>query len=80
MPYGSYIDYSGSSKDKAKLGGVYYNYYQWPVKVEMDGEYLKIDYKNNISDWKQKDFTFKLDYFYKIIIKCCLVELIITNI
>jgi hypothetical protein len=65
MPYGSYIDYSGSSKDDAKLGGVYYSYYKWPFKVEMDGELLNINYKNKIPDWKQRDFTFKTNYFYQ---------------
>lgn len=65
MPYGSYIDYSGSSKDNAKLGGIYYSYYKFPIKIEMDGEYLNINYKNNIPDWKQRDFTFKTDYFYQ---------------
>ncbi|GAX88069.1 conserved hypothetical protein [Lebetimonas natsushimae] len=65
MPYGSYIDYSGSSKDNAKLGGIYYSYYKFPIKIEMDAEYLKINYKKNIPDWKQKDFTFKTDYFYE---------------
>jgi hypothetical protein len=65
MPYGSYIDYSGSSKDNAKLGGIYYSFYKWPVKIEMDGELLNISYKNNIPDWKQRDFTFKGNYYYK---------------
>jgi len=65
MPYGSFINYSGSTtKDKAKLGGVYYSYFTSPIKIEMDGEYLKIDYKNNIPDWLQKDFIFKGNYYY----------------
>jgi hypothetical protein len=65
MPYGSYITYSGSYKDNAKLGGIYGSYYKWPVKIEMDMEYLRIDYKDNIPDWKQSDFTLKGNYFYK---------------
>jgi hypothetical protein len=66
MPYGSYIDYSSKSlKDKAKLGGVYYSYYKWPVKIEVDGEILKIDYKYGIPDWKQRDLTLKGNYFYE---------------
>ncbi|WP_024790521.1 MULTISPECIES: hypothetical protein [unclassified Lebetimonas] len=66
MPYGNYINYSGStSKDKAKLGGIYYSYYKWPVKFEIDGEYLNIDYKNNIPDWLQKDLTLKINFYYK---------------
>jgi hypothetical protein len=66
MPYGSLINYSGSTyKDDAKLGGVYASYYKWPFKLEVDGEFLKIDYKNNLHPWLQRDFTFKANYYYK---------------
>jgi hypothetical protein len=66
MPYGSYIDYSSNTlKDKARLGGIYASYYKWPVKIEMDGKILKIDYKDDIPDWNQRDFTLKGNYYYK---------------
>jgi hypothetical protein len=59
MPYGSYIDYSGSSKDDAKLGGIYYSYYKWPVKIEMDGELLNISYKKSLNLLLQEVLTDK---------------------
>ena len=46
MPYGAYIHYGDkSTKDYANLFGVYASYYDFPVKFELDGEYLKIKYK-----------------------------------
>ncbi len=47
MPYGAYIHYGDkSTKDYADLFGIYASYYNFPVKFELDGEYLKIKYKS----------------------------------
>ena len=66
MPYGSYIDYTKNSvKDEAFDGGVYASCFKWPFKVELDGEYLKINYRNStfIPNYYEKDLTFVGHYF-----------------
>ena len=65
-PYGSFIHYSDkTTKDKAYDGGVYLSYFKSPFKLEMDGEYLDLKYKNkyNINDYIEKDLTFVGNYF-----------------
>jgi hypothetical protein len=63
MPYETYIKYSNKSvKNKALLGGLYLSYYNYPIKIELDGEYLKIAYKENVPSWDQKDLTLKSSY------------------
>ena len=44
MPYGAYIKYDNSAKDKAYLGGIYYSKFTSPYKLEADAEMLKIKY------------------------------------
>ncbi len=64
MPYGSFINYTkNTNKDKGYLGGIYSNYFKWPFKLEMDGEYLKITYKDTTPDYYEKDLTFVGNYF-----------------
>ena len=63
MPYGSYINYTDSTKDNAKLAGIYGSYFKSKVKLEVDGEYLKINYKNSIPAYYQKDLTIVGHYY-----------------
>ncbi len=63
MPYGSYIDYSGSVKNDAKLGGIYLSYFNSPFKLETDGEFLKINYNEGIANYYQRDLTFIGHYY-----------------
>ena len=63
MPYGSYIDYSGSLKDSAKLGGIYASYFKSPFKIETDGEFTKIKYNSSISNYYQRDLTLIGHYY-----------------
>ena len=70
MPYGSYINYSNSTKDYGSLGGIYTSIYKFPFKTEIDGEFLKLKYKNGTSDYYQKDLKLKYkngtpDYYQK---------------
>ncbi len=68
MPYGSYINYTDNTiKDKAYDTGVYTSYFTSPFKLEMDGEYLDLKYKNNsnVNDYIEKDLTFVGNYFIK---------------
>ncbi len=68
MPYGSYINYTDNTiKDKAYDTGVYTSYFTSPFKLEMDGEYLDLKYKNssNVNEYIEKDLTFVGNYFIK---------------
>ena len=65
-PYGSFIHYSDKTvKDKAYDGGVYLSCFKSPFKIEIDGEYLDLKYKNssNINDYLEKDLTLIGNYF-----------------
>jgi len=64
MPYGSYIDYSKSTKDYGKLGGIYASFNKLPFKMEVDGEFLKLKYKNNTPNYYQRDLTFIGHYYF----------------
>jgi len=66
MPYGAYINYSkNTAKDNAYTGGIYASCFSFPVKLELDAESTKIEYKNrfNIPDWNQQDVTVVGHYF-----------------
>jgi len=64
MPYGSYINYSNSTKDYGYLGGVYASSYKFPFKTEIDGEFLKLKYKDGNPNYYQKDLTFVEHYYF----------------
>ncbi len=64
MPYGSYIDYSNSTKDYGYLGGVYASSYKFPFKTEIDGDFLKLKYKDGNPNYYQKDLTFVEHYYF----------------
>jgi len=64
MPYGSYIDYSNSVKDYGELGGVYGSIMTSPLKTEIDGEFLKLKYKDNTPNYYQRDLTFVEHYYF----------------
>ena len=65
MPYGAFIDYSGSTtKDKAGLVGVYMSTTSSPFKLELDAEYVDIKYKDTTPNYKQTDLTVVGNYYY----------------
>ena len=62
-PYTSFINYSkDTSKDYANVFGVYLSQYKSPYKIELDGEYMRLKYKNS-PDYKQSDLTLIINYF-----------------
>ena len=62
-PYGGYIDYSDSSKDKAYYGGFYGSYFKSPYKLELDLGHLEISYKDSTPKYKQTDLTLVGNYY-----------------
>ncbi len=65
-PYFSYIDYSNESiKDKAYNGGIYFNYFKTPFKLEADFANLNISYKDNTPDYNENDVTLVGNYFFE---------------
>lgn len=64
VPYGGFIGYSKNTvKDKAYLGGLYAGYFNFPYKVEIDGEFLQIKYNDSTPDYYERDLTFVGSYF-----------------
>ena len=63
MPYGSYIDYSNSVKDHGALAGIYGSCVKLPFKTEIDGEFLKLQYKDGIANYYQRDLTLVEHYY-----------------
>lgn len=63
MPYGGYIDYSDSIKEKAYYGGVYGSYFKSPYKLEFDVGHLEITYKDSTPKYKQTDLTLIGNYY-----------------
>jgi len=62
--YGGYIDYSGTTtKDEGSVNGIYLSLFNSPFKIEMDVEETNIDYKYNISDLTQGDYTILAHYY-----------------
>jgi len=66
MPYGAYIKYDNSAKDKAYLGGIYYSKFTSPYKLEADAEMLKIKYlktETTPKDYNEFDLTLVGHYY-----------------
>jgi hypothetical protein len=64
-PYVSYIDYSkNTSKDYAGIAGIYISQYESPYKVEVDGEYMQLKFKDSPA-YKQSDLTLIVNYFFR---------------
>jgi len=62
-PYISFIDYSkDTSKDNANVYGLYLSNFKTPYKIEIDAEYMTLNYKNSPT-YKQTDLTIILNYF-----------------
>ena len=57
MPYSAYIDYSGSTKDKAYVVGMYSSFYNLSNKLELGLENITINYNDGSKDLDQDDFT-----------------------
>ena len=62
-PYGGYIKYSDSVKDKAYYGGVYGSYFKSPYKLEFDLGHMEITYKGDAPKYKQTDLTLIGNYY-----------------
>jgi len=65
MPYGGYLHFSNSVKDKGYVVGVYgnYNVEGKPMSIELDGEYTHIKYKYSLPSYNQKDLTLIGHYY-----------------
>ena len=64
MPYGAFINYDNSAKDKGYIGGIYGSFYKAPIKFEYGIERDIIKYKNTIPNWNQWNFTGILNFYH----------------
>ena len=64
IPYGSYISYSHSTKNYGSLAGIYASSYNFPLKSEVDGQFLNLEYKKGTPNYNQKDLTFIESYYF----------------
>ncbi|QCT94540.1 hypothetical protein FE773_04915 [Caminibacter mediatlanticus TB-2] len=63
MPYGAFLSYDNSVKDKGYIGGIYGTIYKSPIKFEYGIERDIIQYKDTTPDWKQWNFTGVFNFF-----------------
>ncbi len=64
LPYGAYINYTGTTnRDDAAIGGVYGAYYTAPYKVEMALEHMQISYQDATPKYKQNSVAAIIHYY-----------------
>jgi len=65
VPYYAYVNYSkNTNKNNANLVGIYFSQFKTPYKIELDGEYLQLKYKNSPA-YYQTDLTVNINYFFE---------------
>ncbi|GEM_PF-5552003 len=64
LPYGGYIDYSGTTdRDDAAIAGVYLSSYKAPYKLEMALEHMRISYEDSTPRYKQNSLAAIVHYY-----------------